>query len=107
MRDNPEVEVSMPHQGGKQRCFLQRVVPKRRIRCESTSRRTLSAVLHKERGLVRKTLSIISKSCLNDGATTITKVNDRHFPISFPTLGNAPVGFRTDPANNRPRYLLT
>lgn len=103
----PKLKVRMPHQGGQRRFFMRRFVPQNRLRCESTSRRTPSAVLDKEHKHLWKRLSRNSESCLNNVDMTLMKVIGLYFPISFLTIGNDPVDYRTDAVSKGLIHPLT
>lgn len=104
---SPKFEVEMPHQGIPRRSFMRRVAPQRQLRCESTSERTPSIVLHKEHRLVITVLSKMSELCLNDKEMIITSVNCLHILASFSTMKTDPVDYRTDMTTKVPNYPLT
>lgn len=74
------------------------------LRCVSTSGRTPYAVLRKEDGLVRKRLTNVLNSYLNDGDMTITQLHDLQFCISFLAVGNDFVYYRRNAATRRTGY---
>lgn len=75
---------------------MQRVASQIQLQCKCTSGRTLSTGLQKKYGVVRKSLSESSESCLENGETNTSKVSDRHFPPSFLTIWIIPIVFKLD-----------